>query len=309
MDMHTSNIYSLVIFNACYRLGSFTKAASDMDISVSAVSKHIRRLEGILGTELFSRSRYGVQPTTKGVELQKLTGELFISLKNIESQLLATREHQSVSIIRVTAPKALGRLVMLPALGRVRDRNPNLIYHVHLSDDIIDFHQKPFDFGLRINRPTSNDLVAVKVGYVFPVLCASRQYIKDPEIIQNPNTLQSFKCFVWSQDPISNVSTCWVFDHEEDGKCLVRITGPVVCNDNDAILDLVLNGQGLALLPGYLAEPHIRSERLIRIMPAWRPRPVPIYLMYSTHHRSSEILKEIRADITNSLSSLESGEH
>lgn len=81
------DLYKLQIFSVVVQEGSFSAAAEHLYMTQSAVSQHIKELEGTLGQQLFQRGWRGVKPTTHGKILYQYTGEIFALVAKAENAL------------------------------------------------------------------------------------------------------------------------------------------------------------------------------------------------------------------------------
>src|SRR5260221_12220774 len=128
--MARQNINVLLAFRAVARERSFTRAAAQIGVSVSALSHTIRVLEERLGVRLLARTTRSVAPTEAGERLLATIGPHF---DEIEAGLAALRElrDEPAGTIRVTASDYAAETVLWPALATFLPEHPNI--HVEIS--------------------------------------------------------------------------------------------------------------------------------------------------------------------------------
>lgn len=111
--------------------GSVRETARRLHLSQPAVSKAVREIEGLTGSDLFQRSPQGTQLTRAGHALVRGAEVLLRELDYLSSELASTRD-EAVPILRIGAPPALVTWTLPPALAAVRKVMPAL--HVHIFE-------------------------------------------------------------------------------------------------------------------------------------------------------------------------------
>ncbi len=121
----------LVAFEAAARLGSFTAAAQELNITQAAVSQRIRTLEQALGTNLFERAHRAVHLTVQGREYQHTVSMALTHLAN------ATREIKSApqgARLTVAADQSIASMWLMPRLPRFFEHHPRIPVRLIASD-------------------------------------------------------------------------------------------------------------------------------------------------------------------------------
>jgi DNA-binding transcriptional LysR family regulator len=122
----------LAAFLAVAREQSFTRAAASLDVSTSALSHAMRRLEKQVGVRLLSRTTRNVSPTDAG---ERLLVKLRPAFAEIEAELTSLRElrDKPSGTVRITTSKHAATTVLWPKLARLLPAYPDV--HVELSID------------------------------------------------------------------------------------------------------------------------------------------------------------------------------
>ncbi|MEX0284451.1 MAG: LysR family transcriptional regulator, partial [Paracoccaceae bacterium] len=124
----------LVAFEAAARLGSFTRAAEELDLSQAAVSQRIRQLEDHLDAPLFVRANRKVTLTAAGQALQQATGPALGQIAATSDQLRARASGNRLSI---AVDPTIASIWLMPRLSRYRDEiGEDLSLHVTTTDDV-----------------------------------------------------------------------------------------------------------------------------------------------------------------------------
>jgi DNA-binding transcriptional LysR family regulator len=283
--MARQNINDLLAFRAVARERSFTRAAAQIGVSVSALSHTIRGLEERLGVRLLARTTRSVAPTEAGERLLATIGPHF---DEIEAGLAALRElrDEPAGTIRVTASDHAAETVLGPALATFLPEHPNI--HVEISVDLAlrDIVAERFDAGIRIGERIARDMIAVRIGPdIRMAVVASPAYFAARAQPKTPHDLSAHYCINLRLPTLGGLYA-WEF---EKGRrpVNVRVEGQLVVNNTAVARQAALAGLGLAYLPEDYVRQHLDSGALVRVLASWTP-PFPGYHLYypSRRHHS-----------------------
>jgi DNA-binding transcriptional LysR family regulator len=283
--MARQNINDLLAFRAVARERSFTRAAAQIGVSVSALSHTIRGLEERLGVRLLARTTRSVAPTEAGERLLATIGPHF---DEIEAGLAALRElrDEPAGTIRVTASDHAAEAVLWPALATFLPEHPNI--HVEISVDLAlrDIVAERFDAGIRIGERIARDMIAVRIGPdIRMAVVASPAYFAARAQPKTPHDLSAHNCINLRLPTLGGLYA-WEF---EKGRrpVNVRVEGQLVVNNIAVARQVALAGLGLAYLPEDYVRQHLDSGALVRVLASWTP-PFPGYHLYypSRRHHS-----------------------
>lgn len=149
---------ALRAFEAAGRLGSFTKAATELNVSHSAISRHVRGLEKRLNVHLFRSKNTGVELTDQGrAYLAEITPAL--------DQIAQATEVLSVppeGTVTLTTESTVAQKWLVPRLANLKMRHPDIDLQVSVTTQVMDIEAHEFDIGLRYLRsepPTGYELL------------------------------------------------------------------------------------------------------------------------------------------------------
>jgi LysR family glycine cleavage system transcriptional activator len=165
-------------FESAARLGSFAKAAQELDTTSASVSYHVRRLEQQIGIRLFLRQAQSVQLTPPGAMLATESSNAFAGLRACFIKAIDADESQ----LTLTTLPSFGATWLAPRLGKFRARHPQIAVELDLSEEAHDLTESRFDAAIRNGHGRWPGLRAIELfPAVFMPLCAPsvRQAIGD----------------------------------------------------------------------------------------------------------------------------------
>jgi len=163
------SLSSIRAFEAAARLGSFAKAALELDTTSASVSYHVRRLEQQIGIKLFLRQAQSVQLTAPGTMLAAEASNAFAALRASFIKAVDADE----SLFTLTTLPTLGTTWLTPRLGKFRALHPQIAVELDLSVDAHDLSDSRFDAAIRNGHGRWPGLRAVELfPAVFMPLCA-----------------------------------------------------------------------------------------------------------------------------------------
>lgn len=128
------------------RLGSLSAAASELNVSASAVSQQVKRTEAQLGQALFERTASGLVPTKFGTVFTARLGAGFREL----AQAVALADEASECTLVVSVAPAFASKWLLPRLSRHFARHPNVLLRIDASVRIADLDRSDIDIAIRL---------------------------------------------------------------------------------------------------------------------------------------------------------------
>ncbi|HEV2577277.1 MAG TPA: LysR family transcriptional regulator [Acidobacteriaceae bacterium] len=261
---------------------SFTRAASRLGISQSALSHSIRGLEKRLGLQLLARTTRSVSPTAAGTTLLK---ELAPALERIERAVAETRQQRESPSgrIRLIIPRTAAKMVILPKLARFVRSYPEIVLEVTSSNDPVDLVAGGYyDAGVQLGEFIQRDMIAVRVTRELRLaVVGSPEYFELNNIPKRPQDLKDHACIGFR---FSNGLYRWEF--EKGRKALtVSPQGPVSFDDPDLVIQAVLNGVGIGTAMEDSLKRLIAEGRLVQVLKDWCPS-FPGYFLYYPSRRN-----------------------
>jgi DNA-binding transcriptional LysR family regulator len=263
---------------------SFTRAASKLGVSQSALSHAMRALEERLGLRLLSRTTRSVSPTDAG---QRLLDTLRPALDEISGGLAALGElrEKPSGLVRINASRHAAHSVLWPALSRFLPAYPDIQIEITVDDGLADIVASRFDAGVRLGERVQKDMIAVRIGPDLRMaVVASPAYFEKHPLPRAPQDLTAHDC-INRRMPTSGGLYAW--DFEKKGKPLkVRVSGSLIFSENALTLRAALDGRGLGYVMEDEVAKHVAEGRLIRVLEDWC-RPFPGYFLYYPSRRQT----------------------
>ncbi|WP_373973797.1 LysR family transcriptional regulator [Chitinibacter sp. SCUT-21] len=275
------NLNDLYAFACVARLRSFRKAAQHLQLTPSALSHTMSRLEEQLGVRLLQRSTRSVSATEAG---EQLLAELSPALAQIGAALdgLNTRRSKSVGRLRLNIPRAASRLLIAPRLAQWLATYPEIQLEIVASDALVDIVAEGFDAGVRFGEQLAQDMVAVAVGEpVEFAMAASPSYLAQHGMPANAAALLQHQCL---QIRFPSGSHC-PWELQQDGrKLLLNTRGRVVMDDFDLLLEAAVAGAGVCYHYRDWLAPRVAAGQLQWVLPECNP-PREFFQLYYPQQR------------------------
>jgi DNA-binding transcriptional LysR family regulator len=178
----------------------------------------------------------------------------------------------------------------VPKLARLAARHPRIALDVTFSDRFADVVKEGFDAAVRIGRLRDSTLVARPIAQQRLVVCASPVYLESAGRPTRPDALSGHRCLVFRMPSTGRVRP-WEFVVGRQPHALAP-RSTVTMNDGEALVAAAVAGFGLAQVPDLMAEGELRAGRLVEVLKAFRPPPLPIALVYPS---SRQVTPRLRA--------------
>jgi DNA-binding transcriptional LysR family regulator len=248
-------------FVQVFDAGGFSAAARQHGRSKALLSKYVTDLEDYLGVRLMNRTTRKLSLTEAGETYYREASQLLQQLDELDSSIL-DRTSAPRGLLRVSAARNFGEMILAPAIFAFLAEHPEVTLDLRLEDRFVDLVDEGIDVALRISAAQDSSLIARKLSDMQHALVASPVYLDVHKVPKMPEDLRNHACIV---DINLQGQANWRF--VDNGQTVsVHVTGPVRVNSPLAARDAALAGLGLALLPGYLANPMIADGRLVPVL-------------------------------------------
>jgi DNA-binding transcriptional LysR family regulator len=275
-------VNDLIAFLAVARERSFTRAAAQLGVSQSALSRTVGTLEMRLGVRLLTRNTRSVAPTEAGERLLLTVGPHF---EGIEAGLAALTElrDKPAGSLRIMSVEHASDTILAPALAKFLPDYPDIKVEITNDYGLTDIVAERYDAGVRLGEQVAKDMIAVRIGPDFrQAVVGAPSYFDRRRRPATPHDLAAHAC-ISLRLPTSGGLWSWPF--VKNGRELkVRPEGQLVFNTVTMIRDMALAGLGLAYLPEDLVNGHLAEHRLVRVLADWCP-PFSGYHLYYPSRR------------------------
>jgi Transcriptional regulator len=234
------NLKDLLYFVTVAREGNFTRAASLLGVTQSALSQAISGLEARLDIRLLTRTTRSVSPTVAGERLLQAIGHRFDEIAS-ELDALTEMRDKPAGTVRITCGEHILRTSLLPKLTPLLLEYPDIKIEFDISYGFRDIVAARFDAGVRLGDTIDKDMIAVPIGpQLRMAVVASPEYFSKYHKPDSPHDLVNHNCINMRLQTAGGLYT-WEFEH--DGQPLnVRVDGQLIFNTSPGMVDAALSG-------------------------------------------------------------------
>ncbi|MEQ5843746.1 LysR family transcriptional regulator [Paraburkholderia acidicola] len=258
------DLSGLLAFDCVARHRNFAKAAVEMEVSPTAMSKAIRKLETRLGVRLLNRTTRSVGLTDEGAKLFALLGP---ALEQVKSSILQVGDSAASpkGVLRVNTSYVAYVTLIQPHLPAFSRMFPEITLDVTIDNGLTDIVASRFDVGFRLGHIVEHDMIGIPIGPPQQlVVVGTRAYLKVRGVPKKPVDLAGHNCI---QHLIGEPPRLfkWRFAREGDPYS-VDVDGQYVYNDMRCALDAAKAGLGLAFVFRQFAAPELHRGELVAIL-------------------------------------------
>ncbi|ELX8378232.1 LysR substrate-binding domain-containing protein [Providencia vermicola] len=237
---------SLRFFDVAARTGSFVKAADELHVTHSAISRQIRLLEEHIGIELFERRNRAVFLTSAGKKLFHTTREIFAQL---ETTLQELAQEQDSHVVSISCEPTIAMKWLIPRLTLFYRTYPHITVHLIAAGGPIDFTKAGVDLALRRNDFKWDDSIYAEE------ICRERMGLVQSADLQNQTNDMTLLY------PASRPSV-WQQWQQQMGE-VKRSNRQVSYEHFYLCIQAAASGQGITIASCLMVEDEIKSGQLI----------------------------------------------
>lgn len=255
--------------------GSLTAAAAALDTSLPSVVRTLAALERDLGVRLLNRTTRRIHLTDDGAQYLDHCRTILSAMQDAEAALTSGRTEPH-GRLAVTASVLFGRRYIAPIVSDFLRRYPHVNADLLFVDRIVNLVEEGIDVAVRIGHLADSTLIAVPVGKVRRVICASPEYLQRRGTPRTPADVRAHSC-------VRHTGLAPRGDwHFRVGRRTVNIpiATAISCNDIDSSLEACVSGRGLGLFLSYQTAPYRNQKKLRYVLEEFETEPVPVQVVY-----------------------------
>jgi len=273
---------------AIARARSFRGAALTLEMSTTAISNAVGKLEKHLGVRLFNRTTRSVSLTDAGRAFIEMAGP---ALGDLQAAMDAVRSQQATpsGVLRINTFASGAREIISPLLFDFVRRFPDVHVDLVTEGRLVDIVADGFDVGIRRADLVPADMIALPLGRPQRyAVVASPEYLKVHGKPQTPSDLHSHKCL---RVRLPNRALFpWHF--EKRGQAVqIDVKGPLTLDEASLSRAAVLDGVGIGFFLEQDVRADIAAKRLTRLLEDWTPPLGDLCLYYPSRQNPSAALK------------------
>jgi len=251
-----TDLNAMVLFVLVVEAGSMSAAARLLNLPKSTVSRRIAQLEHDLNATLLHRSTRSLSLTESGRIYFERAQPIVLEAQNTELEI-RSRHARAVGTVRISATTAFGQRVLAPEIYKILEEEPELKIDLRLSDERQNVIEDGLDLAIRMGDIPDTDLLSRRLTMVTRILCAAPDYLRNRGTPDHPRDIARHSCIVTS--PALNR---WRFNDQSEIAVPWRVaTGSVLL-----ACDAAAAGQGIALVPRFVAAEHLKTGKLVQVL-------------------------------------------
>lgn len=281
---------ALRAFEAAARCLSFTRAAEELFITQSAVSKQVIALEAALGVPLFERRPRTLLLTPAGERLQRAVELAFAELRAVATELRGGDE----PTLTLATTQAFASFWLIPRLEDFRRRHPGIDIRISADTRVVDLERGRFDAAVRYLQDRNAPAGALRLFGDTVVPVASPAYLKKSPALAEPADLGRHVLLVYEDEEQRRPWLSWQVWLEMSGQPRLRPAGSIAFNQYASAIRAAIDGQGVALATLGLVADLLRAGQLLAPLPQRYANPRSYYLLLSARPTANPALAPFR---------------
>lgn len=280
------SLAALEVFEACARYASFTRAAEELGITQSAVSRQVAQLESFLGIPLFERVRRRVLITSAGKDYAE---KIRVILRQTEKATDEITSAETGRVLHISSYATFAAKWLAPRLHSFSKKHPDIAYKLTALN-----HHRAFaspesgvDAAIHYGEASWPDSLLDRLMYerIIPVCSpdyAASHGIRKPADLSRATCLHQIRADAWP-DMLASLNL----------QQISPLRGPRF-DQYAMVIEAALSGLGVAAIPSFLIDHHLADGSLIQPFKASVRSRHAYYLVYPEAKRNWGSIKAFR---------------
>ncbi|EGT4374045.1 DNA-binding transcriptional regulator YafC [Cronobacter malonaticus] len=265
----------LIIFVAVVESGSFSRAAEQLNLANSAVSRAVKKLEMKLGVSLLNRTTRQLSLTEEGERYFRRIQQVLQEMAAAETELMESRQTPR-GLLRIDAATPVILHLLMPMIKPFRERYPDVTLSLVSSETFINLIERKVDVAIRAGTLTDSSLRARPLFTSYRKIVAAPDYLERYGVPATICDLKDHVCLGFTE-PVS--LNTWPVACE-DGQ-LLEITPGMTSNSGETLKQLCLTGNGISCLSDYMIDKEIERGEVVELLAEYRlPVEMPFSAVY-----------------------------
>ncbi|EXU75405.1 MULTISPECIES: HTH-type transcriptional activator AaeR [Erwinia] len=264
------------VFARVVELGSFTAAASQMQMSVSAVSQIVARLENELQVKLLNRSTRSIGLTEAGKIYYQGCRRMLSEAQQVHEQLWAFN-NTPVGTLRIGSSSTMAQNVLATITAEMLREYPGLTVNLVTGIPAPDLIADGLDLVIRVGALQDSSLFSRRLGAMPMVVCAAKSYLSQYGMPEKPGDISNFSWLEYSVRPDND------FELTAPEGISTRLSpkGRFATNDSQTLIRWLVAGCGIAYVPLMWVTDEINAGKIEILFAHYHSTPRPVYAVYT----------------------------
>lgn len=288
----------VTLFVRSAALGSFSRAAREVNLLPGQVSAAILRLERELDRRLFARSTRSLRLTAEGEKYLPYAQEM-LALMQAGADSLQSHEDALSGELKIALPSDIGRHILLPLITDFCREHPALSVRLSLSDQISDVFRDPVDIAIRYGKLEDSSYVALPLAEDNRrVMVASPAYLDQQGRPETLEELARHHCLPFVMG--GHVYDKWTFP-QEGMRRQITVKSRLLCDDAEVARRWAIAGMGIAYKSWIDVCEDIQHGRLEIVLPQLPGESTPLHLICPHRKQFSPAIRALHAILRSHL--------
>ncbi len=269
--------------------GGISRAAEQLSLAKSAVSRRLAELETRLGVKLLNRTTRKSSLTEAGQSYYERAIKIIDDVTELNT--LTTDANTALEgTINLAVPLSFGLSHLSKAIDLFIKKNPKLVININFSDRQVDLIEEGLDLAFRIGVLKDSSLIARKISPIKIILCASPEYLKQYGTPKVPSDLKNHRLLHYN---VSGKSQ-WKLEDKQGTQHIVNVYSKLIANNGDFLKDMAIAGHGIVSSPTFISWRAIAIGDLVPVLSDYKLPQVNAYAVYPQtrylSHRTRELI-------------------
>lgn len=288
----------MAFFSLLARLGSFSAAARELNITTPAISKRLSQMESRLGAQLINRTTRRVSLTAEGELYLEHARRILVEIDDME-HLIGAALATPKGLLRVNATLGFGRNHISPLISSFVKRFPEVQMQLQLTVNPPALTDDAFDVCIRFGEPPDARVIAKRIANNRRLLCASPAYLNQRGTPRYPSELAQHDCIGIRQG--DEAYGIWRLSSGKQTET-IKVRGTLSSNDGGTALSWALDGHGILMRSEWDIARYLNSGRLKLVLENWQTPPADIYAIYPQRLQTAARVKAFVRHLSEAFS-------
>ncbi len=265
----------MAMFVRIVEAGSITKAADQLNLAKSAVSRRLKDLETRLGNQLISRTTRQSNLTEAGETYYQQVCSILHAVDALNEQSSGTPTRIE-GTLKMTAPLSFGMMHLKDVIDEYANQHPSLKFELDFSDRKIDLVEEGYELAIRIGELRDSSYQAKRLTSIRFILCASPEYLDKKG---TPETIEDLKNHTFLQYSLAKYSDLELID-KQGKKHSIPISAKIKATNGGFLADMAVKGHGIVFIPTFIAYKALKSGELVSLLEQYEQPTLNAYAVY-----------------------------
>jgi DNA-binding transcriptional LysR family regulator len=266
----------LEVFTRIADEASLTRAAQEMGLSVSGVSRHLTNLENRLGVRLVQRTTRALSLTSEGQRFARSARDILSTLQEAEESVSLVSA-EPTGVLRIGASLSFAMLHLMPVINAFKARYPQVRIDLQASNRYCDIIENGLDLAIRTRRAEVDSSVTIrKLAEMQRRIVGAPDYLARHGVPQVPEDLERHSLLLYTLS--ENWDQLSFARGNEERR--ISVVAEMASNDGQLLRQAALAGMGLMVQPAYVVTEDVEAGRLVPVLTDWSLPSVTMNIVF-----------------------------